>query len=308
MTWEFVIPERFKQTMAELNGAVGIAWLERLPVIVADCARRWSLEIGAPFELTYNYVVPARRDDGVVVVLKVVFPSHELFTEVESLQIFDGRGMVRLLEVDLDQGALLLERLEPGTSLSSLTERDDEGATAIAADIMRRLWRPVPAEHRFPSVADWVLRMERLAPEYVEPHSAFPVAWIDRAMAIFNELMAAPVAPVLLHGDLHHGNILAAQREPWLAIDPKGVIGEPLCETEPFLKEALPARLDTPEGRRMLNRRADQLAEALEQDRDRLRGWGVVRAVLSAYWSLEDHGYGWERALLTADVLGQRPV
>jgi streptomycin 6-kinase len=105
--------------MREVYGAEGEAWLQRLPAILADCERRWSLEAGLPFEpLSYNYVAPAGRGDGERVVLKVGFPCKELMGEIEALQLYDGNGTARLLEAEPDQGALLLERLEPGTSLA----------------------------------------------------------------------------------------------------------------------------------------------------------------------------------------------
>ncbi|HLH71723.1 MAG TPA: aminoglycoside phosphotransferase family protein [Chloroflexota bacterium] len=125
-------------------------------------------------------------------------------------------------------------------------------------------------------------------------------------MASFSELSASSVESVLLHGDLHQGNILSAEREPWLAIDPKGVVGEPICETGPLLLNKLPPRLDSAQTRRLLARRVDQLAEELGVDRDRLRAWGVIRAVMSAFWSLEDHGRGWERTLVCAKLLESR--
>src|SRR5437016_893861 len=99
--------------MVELYGAAGAAWLERLPAILAECAGRWAVTVGPPFGLSYNYVAPAVRADGAAAVLKVGFPCRELMTEMAALQLFDGRGIARLLEVDPDQGALLLERLEP---------------------------------------------------------------------------------------------------------------------------------------------------------------------------------------------------
>lgn len=298
----FAVPKGLVRTTAEMRGPEGLAWLERLPAIVADCARRWSLTIAPPFaELSINYVAPGVRADGTAVVLKVCFPDHEFFTEVGALQLFAGRGALRLLAVDLDQGALLLERLRPGTPLIAIA--DDHQATHIAASVMRRLWRPVPADHSFPSVADWVLGMAKRAPRLIGPGSPFPARWIDYALGLFAELSASPVEPLLLHGDLHHGNILAAEREPWLAIDPKGVVGEPLWETGPLLFNALPSPLDVGMTRQILTRRVEQLAEELGFDRARLAAQGVVRTVLAGFWMVEDHGHGWEMVLTCAEIL-----
>jgi len=298
------ISASLRQTAIDLYGDEGVAWFDRLPDVVAECARRWALGGDAPFpNLTYNYAAPAVRADGAAVVLKVCFPDGGFHNEVDALQVFAGRGAVQLLAVDRDFGVLLLERLVPGAPLTTIS--DNQQAMTIAARVMRQLWRPEPEGYLFPPVADWLTGMAERAAGYVQPAGPFPAEWLDRALATFAELSASPVESVLLHGDLHQGNILSAEREPWLAIDPKCVVGEPACETEPLLRNALPHRLDTAAIRRVIARRVDCLADELEIDRDRIRAWGVVRAILSAFWSLEDHGRGWERALSLARVLAE---
>jgi streptomycin 6-kinase len=147
--------------------------------------------------------------------------------------------------------------------------------------------------------------MAERAPRLVPPDSPFPVAWITRALGIYRELAGPPSRWVLLHGDLHQHNILAGGREPWLAIDPKGVMGEPVCETGPLLLNALPADRERASIQRILERRTAQLAEELDVDRASLRSWGVVRAVMSGFWSVEDHGRWWEHALVVAEVLAE---
>lgn len=109
-------PRDFARTIIELYGETGVEWLERLPALITHCAQRWSLTVLPPFEpLSYNYVAPAVRTDGTPVVLKLGVPNPELRTEIEALRLYAGRGMVQLLEVDREQGAMLLKRLEPGT-------------------------------------------------------------------------------------------------------------------------------------------------------------------------------------------------
>jgi len=111
--------------------------------------------------------------------------------------------------------------------------------------------------------------------------------------------------PVLLHGDLHQENILAARRQPWLAIDPKGLIGEPAYETGALLRNSLPDLLKMPQARRVLARRVDQLSEELGLDRERIRGWGIAQAVLSVWWGIEDEDKVYEDDLLCAELLAQ---
>ena len=301
----FVIPAELARTAAEVQGAAGLAWLDRLPATVAECARRWSLAVGPPFaRLSYNYAAPAVRADGRAAVLKVFLPGGEFRAEAEALRLFDGRGAARLLAADLDRGALLLERLEPGTPLTEIADAAE--TAAIAAGVMRRLWRPAPPDHPFPSVADWVRGMAERAPRLAAAGGPVPAGWLDEALTLFAGLDAAGVEPVLLHGDLHPGNVLAAGREPWLAIDQKGVVGELAAEPGALLLNLMPQVLAAPRPGRALARLVDQLAAELGLDRERLQAWSVVRAVLADFWAREDHGRGWEAALACAELLAAR--
>ena len=292
-----IIPDNLRTTI-ELHGQAGVAWLNRLPSTIADCERRWSLTVMAPFEpLSYNYVAPAIRADGAGVVLKLGVPNPELLTEAEALRLYDGRGIVQLLDADLDQGILLLERLEPGTMLLDVAREDDEKATSIAAQVMRQLWIPAPPTGPFPPVARWADGLERLRDHFDGGSGPFPPTLVEMAETLFDELIGSMAQRVLLHGDLHHYNILAAERRPWLALDPKGLIGEPAYEIGAFLRNPRPQPVH------VLARRVDQFVQELGFDRARIVGWGVAQAVLSAWWSIEDHGHGWEPAIVCAERL-----
>lgn len=295
------LPQHFSQRMIDLYGERGQAWLEALPSLLETCARRWSLSLFPPFDLSYNYVAPARREDGSDVVLKIGVPNPELDSEIEALRIYDGRGVARLLDSDEELGALLLERLRPGAML--VTVKDDEAATEIAAGVMKQLWQPLPAEHNFPTVEKWARGMQRLRHEFNGGSGPFPEKIVATAEGLFAELLPSSAPPVLLHGDLHHYNILAAEREPWLALDPKGVAGEPAYEVGALLRNPTPQIAQEPELSRLLLRRIDQLAQILELDRRRLIGWAVAQAVLSAWWSYEESGSGWEVAMTIAQAL-----
>jgi streptomycin 6-kinase len=206
-----------------------------------------------------------------------------------------------LLDADAERGILLLERILPGTPLSDVT--DDQEATAIAAQVMRRLWRPAPAEHRFPTVARWAAGLQRLHARFGGGTGPFPAATIARAEGLFAELIASSTEDMLLHGDFHHWNVLTAGREPWLALDPKGIVGDPGYEVGPWIANRIPDDMDAATARRSMARLLDQLAEALPYDRARLRSWALAQFVLSAWWSYEDHGYGWEPTIAKAEVL-----
>jgi streptomycin 6-kinase len=128
---------------------------------------------------------------------------------------------------------------------------------------------------------------------------------VDQAEARFAELTITMSEPVLLHGDLHHQNILSASRQPWLAIDPKGVIGEPAYEAGALLRNPMPHLLHMDRPGQVLARRIEQLSDQLELDRMRVRDWALAQAVLAAWWALEDHGRGWEPWITCAELLYQ---
>lgn len=284
----FDIPDYFAREMIALHGGEdGRAWLEQLPAILAKCEARWKIQTGAPFaNLSFNYVAPAVSPDGGRAIVKVCSPTGEYATEKAALRHFDGHGMARLLAYDDEGEALLLEYLWPGTLLRDVA--DDELATSYAAGVMRDLWRPAPHAHNFPTVQKWGLGFERLRRRYGGGAGPFPPALLEEGETLYRQLCDSMAEPVLLHGDLHHDNILAAERAPWLAIDPKGVIGEPVYETGALLRNPYPAILEQPQPGRILARRMAQLAEELGFDRQRVRDWAVAQAVLSSWWGIED--------------------
>jgi len=304
------LPARFTQTVSGTWGEQGGQWLSALPVLLEDCARRWSLTLSPPFpNLTFNYVAPASRADGTEAVLKVGVPNKELRTQAAALRAFGGRGSVRLLESDADAGVLLLERLRPGAVLTTLAdEAHDDEATRVAASVMRGLWCPAPPGHDFPTVADWGRSFASLRARSGGGTGPLPTAQVEEAESLFAELLASSGPPVLLHGDLHHDNILSASRQPWLAIDPKGVVGEPAYEVGALLRNLWPERHAHQDPRRLLERRAHRLAEELGMDRARVRGWAVAQAVLSAVWSVEDGDESWEAAMADAELLAAMRV
>jgi streptomycin 6-kinase len=251
----------------------GAEWLERLPGLVAECAELWSLRVGEPFAGgNIAWVAPAELLDGTRAVLKVNFPERESEREGDALAFWDGGGAVRLLDEDESRRALLLGRCEPGTQLWA--EPDGDETMRIAVTVLRRLWRPPPAEHRFRLLSD-------LAAAWADELSWLPFerTLLDQAIAFLREAGPAQGELVVAHQDFHSGNVLRAAREPWLAIDPKPVIGEREFDTASLLRDRrweLRADPD-PEGR--IRRRLDLLAAELDLDRERMRGWGIAHAL-----------------------------
>src|SRR6185437_2535994 len=240
---------------------MGIAWLDRIPKIVTACAERWNItpeQLLTP--LTYNYLLSAHCDDGSRVIIKVCTPDAEYPAQKAALLHFAGHGAIRLLASDDDGEVLLLEACEPGTRL---VERSDDEAIVVAASVMRPLRRPLPPQHPFPTLGDWGQGLVRLRQFYAGT-GPFPAEIVERAERMFTEYGSTTEASVLLHGDLHHDNILAAQRQPWLAIDPKGVAGEPAYETATFVINAKPVLRHATDPATVLRRRVDRFAAELE--------------------------------------------
>ncbi|MGH3089628.1 MAG: aminoglycoside phosphotransferase family protein [Rubrobacteraceae bacterium] len=296
------IPESLARNVVEMRGDAGAEWLERLPELVERYARQWFLEVYPPFpSLSVNWVAPAVRADGTRTVLKLSFPGDREFkSEAQALEIFDGRGVARLLELDLERGVMLLERLEPGAPLATL--EDDEEATSIAAGVMKKMRRPAPPKGPFPTVFERTRGLARLRKHFDGGTGPMPTDLVDEAESLFADLIPSQDEPVLLHGDLHHENILKARRSPWLAIDPKGVVGEPAFDVGALLHNPVEL-LERPNPKKILERRIRILSEELDIDRARIVGWGISQAVLAAYWSLEDSGRVWEEALVFARLL-----
>ena len=257
------IPDDFARAIERWYGERGRAWLDALPDVLAACAARWRFTLGPPFvPLSYNYVAAARCDDGTAAVLKAIAPhppeERAFEREAEAVRRFSGRGGVRLLECDPENAVLLIERCVPGTLLRAVSATDDDRAVALACDVMRGLWQPPPAtRHPFPHMDDGNAVLHRLRPSYGGGTGPFPVALIETVERLLAALAASAPAPLLLHGDLHHDNIVAAGgngAEAWRAIDPKGVIGDPAYEVGAMLYNPQPDLLRSSDPARVLAR------------------------------------------------------
>ena len=300
------LPATFLKTLRDIHDDAD-AWLVRLPHLIATCETRWNLRVvGQAGRLSYALVLFAERatgtqrdgsqETGTPVVLKLSPPSPEVSREAEALRRYGGDGICRLLDHDPEGEVLLLEKLTPGTSLWDLwTPARDDAHTRLTAQLMMRLWRGVPPAHPFRTLASWAEALFEQTPE-----GPLPSAQVRRAQGLFDELHVTD-APVLLHADLHHGNILSAHREPHLAIDPKGVVGARGYEVGPYL---LNPDLDRHADLHALSaRRVAIFSEMLGMDETEVAAWGFVHMLLSACWSLEDHGGGHETALRVAASL-----
>lgn len=296
------LPQAFTTRIQGTFGPPGISWLKDLPNLLNHSADRWELTLGEPFtDLSYNYVTRAQRADGTPVVLKLGVPNPELTCEIAALRQFAGQGAVELLEADREAGALLLVQLEPGNPVLDLD--DDALATSIAAGVMSQLHQATLDKGPFPTIADWGRGLERLRSAFHGGSGPFPADLVDRAERLLVELIASQADPVLLHADLHHWNILDSHRYGWLAIDPKGLIGEREYEAGAWLRNPIPSLLDRVDAREIILRRAAQLSETLGFEPRRVIAWSQYQAVLAAWWSYEEANPNWKQMLEIAELI-----
>jgi streptomycin 6-kinase len=304
------LPADFERRIVDVFGDAGRMWIGDLPALLETCTRRWALTIGDPFALSYNYVAPVTREDGTEAVLKAGVPRRAFDLEIAALRLYDGRGAVRLIDSDRTEGVMLLERVHPGTMLSEAVA-DDEEATRAGAAVMLRLWHRLPPEHQFPSVGEWAEALPQVRAMCDGGTGPLPERIFELGESLFVELLASQEEPVLLHGDLHHYNILRSERDGWIAIDPQGVAGERGFELGAFLRNPMTSwpREERrgwewqPDAGERLRRRVAVFSEALNLPAGRIVAWGIAVSVLSACWSLEGHGRGWEPAMRVAELL-----
>jgi streptomycin 6-kinase len=251
---------------------------------VALLAARWQLDLGARFALTPgsygNYVTAASQADGTRCVLKVSSNLSDARSEIRALEIWSGHGAARLLAANPDLGGLLLERIAPGSML--VEEAVSDTATHIAAGVLRQLWQTESTGDGLRSLESWCAAFDRNRAALHLGVQGFPIALFDRADALRAELLHSTRQPVVLHGDLHHFNVLRSERAAWLAIDPKGLWGDRCFDACQFLvnPEPVPPELN--------RRRLDILCSDLDLDRHRARDWCLVHAVLNACWDFEE--------------------
>jgi streptomycin 6-kinase len=298
----FTLSQSFRHRINSVWGERGKAWLDHLPTLVTRCTEEWRLSVQTFVPaLSYSFVAFVVTADGTEAVLKICVPDSELMTEIEALRMYQGGPVVDLLEADTRLGALLLERLVPGTPLSAV--EDDEEATEIAAHLIRELPVPEPSDHPFPTVDNWSLAFDRLRARFEGKTGPLPGRMVDKAEQLLRELQASRRRRMLLHGDVHHGNILSNGEDRWVAIDPKGVIGDPAYEAARLQHNPIPRFLSMDRPHAVARRRVEILAAILREDRSRLLAWAFFDAVLAACWSIEAEDDDWRYFLSCAELL-----
>ncbi|ATM24601.1 kinase (plasmid) [Streptomyces alboflavus] len=273
------VPEAFARLTLDREGAAGAAWLAELPARVQALAECWDCTVdGDVLHGGVALVVPVQREQAVPAVLKVSFPHPDNRFEPDALAAWGGRGAVMLLERDDGRLAMLLERARPTTLAQAAA--GDEVAT-IAGHISRRLSVPAPAG--LPRLQEragaWAEQLRQDAADFPD---ALPPRLVQAAQATVREL-AHQQPDTLLHGDLNTRNILAAAREPWLAVDPKGWAGDRAYDCGTLTKSRSVVLAEQGDLANGIRRTIDAFTAAAELDRERARRWAQLGAVQAAY-------------------------
>jgi len=333
------LPSDFISTITNTFGADGEQFIANLPALIDEASARWGLTDVQPApNLSYNFVAFARRGEVIsphdtigkqyqgrgcfatapthAVVLKMGVPNREMKSEMAALRLFNGEGACRLLDYDEEKYWMLLERLNPGVMLSKL--EDDEEATHIAAEVMKKIWRPLPLKsdgataplsdvpeqapvlQSFIKLSDWFDGLKKLRSRFNGGTGPLNEKLVDRVEQSVKDLFAENHKPVLMHGDFHHFNILSSERG-WRVIDPKGVIGLAGYEVGPFMMNPWDSLSDGSSSRLRVKRRIDILHEHLGWERERILEWSLAHAVLSTWWGIEDNT-GWDYSLKCAEL------
>lgn len=281
------IPEEFQEKIINAFGFEGKAWLESLPQTVETYLQKWELTSEGPVDnLSYNYVLKVTDSDGTPLILKLGVPNFDTRNEMVTLQVYGGDGCAKLLKFDLEHGVMLMERLVPGKMLSA--ESDEMVVLENYINVWKAIRIPVPDGTSTPSLIHWFEGLPRYRKNF--PDGPISHEHVQLAEEFFQQVIATSEGSELLHGDLHHENILYSEENGWMAIDPKGVTGDPYFDITSFLINQLDSKSDP---KSTLKLRVDTISEQMGLDRQRLLKAAIALGTLYACWGVEDQA-DWE--------------
>lgn len=280
------MPSDLPVVLEQSAHADGRRWLAGLPALLDAAVGRWDLELGAPFRSgSAAWAAPVtRRTDGLDAVLKVTLPHREACFEGAGLRVWDGDGAVRLVAEHAATFTLLIERCRPGDQLNN-DPASAEARLGAASQLLRRLWaRPVPVGAPFETVGDvcreWATVVRQRMTEF---RPGLDPALVETGAALLETLPASATRRVLVHGDFNPTNVLRSEREPWLAIDPKPMVGDPCYDVSPLV-----AQTDEPSDgqprRDVLRRHFEHVASVVGEPAERMSAWATARSVEAALW------------------------
>jgi len=262
----------------------GKAWLRKLPDLIRFCEDKWSLTMEEPYSLSVNYVAPAITKDDKEVVVKICIPGEGFLDELETLRLFKDQGIASLIDFDRENGIFILDKVSPGHTLAELS--DHKEACRHAANVMRNLTIPVPAQTRLPTTKAREENLLETVNQNPDGYGPFSKDTLEKALKVFTYLNRTTEQFWVLHGDFHHYNVLASGEATWTAIDPKGLIGEIEYDLIQYMLNKLPDQ----GVHDIIKTRVEVFTEELNLDQERLILWGYCHTVLATSWTVDDDG------------------
>lgn len=299
--------DEFIQNVKSL-GEEGEKWLTNIPTLIKLYEEKWQIECFDPFQLSYNYVLPAKTRSGEQVVLKISFPNnHEFRSEINALKLYEGNGAINVIREDVENKVVLLERAVPGTRVGDV--QPDGKQITLVSETIKKIHKPVQPQDDlgFPTLVDWAKAFERYRGNFDIKTGPIPKRMFEEAAEIFSQYTVDDGSCILLHGDLHNDNILLSERG-WLAIDPKGVIGNQEFEVGTYLRNPLADLPKNSNVKLIEKNRILQFSEELGLDKRNLQKWTFANAIISLLWFLEDHGELKEIYLRNAELISEITV
>jgi streptomycin 6-kinase len=274
-TNEIRIPQSFLQMPRWWTE--GTKWLDDLPLAIRSQCEHWDLRVVGELSHGSNAIIVPVVREGAAFVLRLTPPGTAAAEQINALRFWDGRGTVQLIDADIEQGAMLLERLDMHHCLAN---RPVDEAVGVLGQMMRRLALPAPPD--VPSTAELVrTRVAELEPDWHRLHHPFDITFITQALDTAGSLSSSPSA-LSVNGDLHSGQVLRGSREPWLTVDPTLLRGD----IESDLARVLWTRLDDMAGAADIVEHFETAVEEAGVDRSRARDWVVFRTVDYWLWGL----------------------
>lgn len=274
-----------KKNITSIYKKAGQTWISQLHAIVDLMCINWKLNDIKPVDnMTYHFVAKASSSLHQKVVLKIGCDKKALENERQALTFFDGNGAVKLLDFNEEYNAILIEQAIPGYSLKSIyLDHLDEAIDAYSKTIHKLHHSEISNNYSFPHISDWLDAIDNASKDKM------PKNLIEKAVSLKNKLLSTISKEKLLHGDLHHDNILQHGNE-WIIIDPKGVIGDVEFEAAAFDFISTTEFAACKNPKETMLARIEYLAKKSSLNQERLIDWVYVRLILMAAWMVEDNG------------------
>ena len=273
----------FVKNISDIHGKAGESWLNNLPKLINAVCEKQNLKfISIVPNLTYHFVGLAElKETEEFAILKMAPNDEVIANEAKCLECF-SQGMAKIYSYDEEFFAIIMERLEPGYSLKKfvLNGEDDEATRIIARTIRELQWHQSP-QHKFKHLSE-LIPVLSILDNYIDKDLLY------KKKKIFAELTQDKSKDVILHGDLHHDNVLAHGKH-WKAIDPHGYVGDPVFEVGSMIVNPFDAYPTDKPLAKIIERRIKILSEELPFDNQKIQAWMFCKTMLSVAWTVEDH-------------------